>query len=253
MPIDQYLENLDEDKVRRKFKRKKWKSIECHVEDPENYILLEGRKYGNYAYPDILISTRLKYFGQNWIDAHKKLKQEDSFMLTIRQFADFLKLLKLGIAYNGLGNKLEGYELDRIQDQVLIPEQREWLDASFTITRNKVSYMTLNNKIDPSDNLIPIFSQRLSENIRRSLRSVDFEQWIRSKNKVGLPVKKQRGDLYVHALRNNSVSYFSVFQYVVSNKSTKPIGYVLGNCDKSFSNPNLGVRSAKNIQWQYSL
>ncbi|MBS3146301.1 hypothetical protein J4471_01240 [Candidatus Woesearchaeota archaeon] len=253
MPIDDLLANLDVDKVRLKIKKNKWKSIECDIEDAENYILLEGKKYGNYSYPDMLISTRLKYFGQNWVDAHKKLRQENSFMLTIRQFADFLKLLKLGIAYNGLGNKLGGYDLDRIQDEVLMPEQREWLDASFTITRSKVFYMAFNNKIGPKDNPIPTYDQRLGENILRHQRSIDFDKWLNTKNKLGLPIKKQKGDLYFNRPSNNSVTYFGVFQYAVPRKPSNPIGYVLGNCDMSFSYPNLGVRSAKNIQWQYSL
>jgi len=66
-----------------------------------SYILLPENEY----HGNLLVSKERKYFRKNWYEAHKELNKEDSHMLTIRQFVDFLNLLKSGNAYDENKNK----------------------------------------------------------------------------------------------------------------------------------------------------
>src|SRR3989344_2719244 len=109
------------------------------IPNPESYLILEGKQYGTYSYPDLLVSMhRLGFtdeagrvaqkFGlsvqntaqeQNGIDyignvQHKQaidlVKGLNFIPLTPRLYVDFLKEVRFGIdgmaVYNGLGNKI---------------------------------------------------------------------------------------------------------------------------------------------------
>ncbi|MBS3083085.1 hypothetical protein J4454_04040, partial [Candidatus Pacearchaeota archaeon] len=68
-----------------------------------NYLILEGRAHGSYEYPDTLIAKKRSMQSKKWQEAQDALKAEGKFMPTIRQYADFLNLLKSGNAYDGKG------------------------------------------------------------------------------------------------------------------------------------------------------
>src|SRR3990167_8791027 len=106
------------------------KPIPSNIQNPNSYLILPGRKHGNYEYPDLLVSTARTHQGENWSQACESLKQEDSFMLTIRQYVDFLNTLKSGNAYDGAGKKADKKALDGILDDILTirdPWRGEWL------------------------------------------------------------------------------------------------------------------------------
>ena len=71
------------------------------VSDPERDIILPGKTHGTYSYPDLLVGMERAHLGTNWGEAHAALHQEGAFMLTVRQYVDFLGLLKSGNVYNG--------------------------------------------------------------------------------------------------------------------------------------------------------
>ncbi len=56
--------------------------------------------------------------GKNWKDSHSALNQEGAFMPTIRQFVDFLNLLRSGKAYDGRGKLVDKSKLDGILDEI---------------------------------------------------------------------------------------------------------------------------------------
>ena len=57
--------------------------------DAEKYLILPAAQHGSYSYPDLLVSTERTHLNKNWDNAHKALRDDNSYMLTIKQFADF--------------------------------------------------------------------------------------------------------------------------------------------------------------------
>src|SRR3989344_2629032 len=72
-----------------------------NINDPQNYLILEGRSHGKYSYPDLLVSTERIHQNKDMAQTWESLRKEDSFMLTIRQYVDFLNMIRVGEAYNG--------------------------------------------------------------------------------------------------------------------------------------------------------
>ncbi|MDO8564194.1 MAG: hypothetical protein Q7R87_04245 [Nanoarchaeota archaeon] len=111
-----------------------------NVNNPGDYIILEGKVHDAYTYPDLLVAMNTRHQGTNWRDAHVALDKEGAFMLGIRQFVDFLTLLKSGNAYDGLGKKLSTARLKTIYEDIVAvrdPWRSEWLDADFKVLGKK--------------------------------------------------------------------------------------------------------------------
>ncbi len=111
------------------------------IASPQEYLILEARTHGSYAYPDLLVAKSLSHYGKNWQQCSEALHAEGFEMLTLRQFVDFLNLLKSGRAFDGKGNKVSSSELEIILKE--ITEQRdpwraEWLDAQFEEKKGKL-------------------------------------------------------------------------------------------------------------------
>src|SRR3989338_788157 len=77
------------------------------VEEPGGYIILPGRKHGSYDYPDLLVPTDRSHKGKNWHQTQESLYLDGAYMITPRQFVDFINLLRSGNVYDGLGVKLD--------------------------------------------------------------------------------------------------------------------------------------------------
>ena len=113
--------------------------LSANIQDPESYVILEGKQHGSYSYPDILVSTGKDYHSQDWNQTQQTLHNNNEFMLTIRQFADFLKLLKSDKVYDGKGKQLPKQQLDQILNEILevrSPWRSEWLDTDFKLISN---------------------------------------------------------------------------------------------------------------------
>ena len=76
------------------------------IPNPAEYVLLESKTHGTYTYPDLYVSMGKKHHNANWFDAHGLLAKEQASMLTIRQFVDFITLLKTGNAFDSAGAKV---------------------------------------------------------------------------------------------------------------------------------------------------
>ena len=130
MPIDDYLGNLKGHRyIKQKItpKREKYPPITSLTK-----IFLEGKQYKNYNYPDLLISTTYLP-AQNWDYAHELLDDLDSFMLTPRQFIDYLKLLKSGNACDQYKRKLNPKFLIYKFNNIINTDKLIWLDTEFRI------------------------------------------------------------------------------------------------------------------------
>src|SRR3989338_7909215 len=105
-----------------------------NIRNAENYVILPGKAHGSYSYPNLVVAVEKTYLNSNWNQTHEALHRENAFMLSIRQYIDFLQMLKSGTVYNGRGTKLASGKVDEILDEILTkrkPWGGEWLDAYF--------------------------------------------------------------------------------------------------------------------------
>ena len=211
------------------------------VDKPESYIILPGKIYNNYSYPDLLVSKERSYHNNDWHQSHELLSKDNSFMLTIRQFVDFLNLLKSGKAYNGKGDKINNKELDDLFDEiteVMSPGRAEWLDADFKVINDNLhinyEHRFINNTLTPRY-LEPLESCLMED----KTPGIDIKSWLKNANKQGLPLKKTPdGKLYYRCPMsdNKSVAWF----YADSDGA-----YLYCGRDPQGSNSALGVRRTK--------
>ncbi|MBS3146160.1 hypothetical protein J4471_00505 [Candidatus Woesearchaeota archaeon] len=235
MPIDQYFDKLEgvrtSDKIR----------FTSKSANDKGYIFLEGKSHGSYSYRDLLISCEKSHFGLNWFNAHHALHRENSFMLNIRQYVDFLSLLKIGRGFDGNGQRIDesillkmAYDILEIKD----PWQGEWLDADFKVNPTDKSliinydHRTFNNKLQPAHFIL--LEDYLSDNKNPG---IDLEQWIDTLTRHGLPPSNiKSGNLWYFAPINNSVAVF------FANSGRAGL-----DCNRgaTYRSPGLGVRRVK--------
>ena len=171
--------------------------------DRSEYIYLPNRK--------ILVAKETSLHGKNWYDAHEEAHKQKARMLNLREFADFLLLLKSGKAEDELGNKILKSELKEIYKK--ITEVRniyrgEWLDAQFE-DKNGTMYINYNHRTK-SKKLEPLNSESLESCLMNDQTpGIDLEDWLSRANKQGLPViSTKKGDLYYWHPRENAVAGF---------------------------------------------
>ena len=210
-----------------------------NIKNPENYIILDGRKHGSYEYSDMLVSKNKTHFDKDWTEQHKLLYQEQAQMLSIRQFADFLSLLKSGKAFDGRGNKVDSKELKSILEDIIVvkdPYRAEYLDADFKVI-NKVLYInyehTLKNGI-----FTPKYSEPLADCLTKDkLPGIDLNDWLANANYQGLPVKKVKsGELYYWSPVEGRVAGFD---------ANSGRAFLYCDRDPSVTYSSLGVRPSR--------
>ena len=205
----------------------------------ESSIILPGKEYSNYSYPDLLVSMNRTYYkaGKDWYDSHKQLQSKDNFMLTIRQFVDFINLLKSGKVYNGLGKEINQRRIDSILEDILTQREflrAEWNDVKFKLV-NGVLHIQYNHR-HVNGQLQPQNSEPLEEYLMQ-YRRISLDHWLSNANSQGLPVPNtNNGSLYYWHPGDNSVAMFGSY----SNGADLNCGR-----DPGVSFPALGVRRAR--------
>ncbi|MDP1695976.1 MAG: hypothetical protein Q8L29_03620 [archaeon] len=213
--------------------------------DPQNYIILPGATHGKYNYPDTLVSMERRHFNKDWISAHAALYSDDEYMLTIRQFADFLALLKTGKAFDGAGSQVDPQRIEGILDEILTvrnPWRSEWLDAKF---ENKGGILGLGSKLHINydhrflSGVNSGLSHQYSEEVDCLMtdKQIDISDWLNNANEHGLPTKNTSGgQIYYYYPRNGRVAWFLAYS-----------GWAYLDCDRdpTYSDTSLGVRPAR--------
>ena len=213
------------------------------IQNPEKYLILKGRTHSKYSYPDIGVAVERTHHDKDWYQAHEALHHEGSFMLTIRQFVDFLSLLKSGKAYYASGDKAGTQTLNSILDEILAvrePWRLEWLDADFKVINNTL-HINYNHKLT-NNQLQPQYSEPLEDCLTQNkLPGIGLNYWLRNATSQGLPpVKTPNGDLWYWApASNNSVAGF------VSDAGA---AWLYCCREPSGSDSSIGVRQAKILQ-----
>jgi len=181
---------------------------------------------------NLYVAKQKTLFNNNWFDAHKGLSQLGLKMLTIREFLDFLELLKQGNVKNGLGNLVSATEVRAIYDDITkqeSPYRAEWLDADFKVQSNQL-YMNYNHTVS-SGNLIPNKTEKLE-----SCLMEDCKIDLSSCNRQGLPTREGNDISYFYPRDdNNSVARFRANSVWV---------YLNCNGGPQFSDSALGVRGS---------
>ena len=187
-----------------------------NINNPHDYIILPGATHGNYSYPEMLVSMERTHNGKNWNDAYAALINEGASMLSIRQFADFLSLLKSGNAFDGNALSIDKVKLDSILDEIYTvrsPWRSEWLDAKFTVTDKTFGIFGGKTFINYDHKLIngQLVAQR-NEELEECLmgdKQIDISDWLVNATSQGLPSKNVNdGNLYYWKPKNGTVAWF---------------------------------------------
>ena len=206
-----------------------------NLSDAGKYLILEGRKHGSYEYPDLLVGMERDYLGKDWNDAHTALNQNNSYMLTIRQFVDFLSLLKSGSAYDGKGNKVDKRKLDSILDEIVTvrnPWRSEWLDAKF-----KNGNIIYHNLVGNPSSLVEVREPLSAYLDKDKTPGINLDNWLKEANQHGLPKKTvDKGKMYYWAPADGAVAGFLA-------DSVRALLYC--GRDPTDTNASLGVRPVR--------
>lgn len=191
----------------------------------KSFVILPGHKHGKYSYPDLLVSIDRRYFSKKWHETHDALNDDGYFMLNLRQFIDFLILLKSGNVQYGDGELVNQSELKKIIDEVTgsrEPWRAEWLDTMIQSKDSDFIILEKNKKIEPLDLCL----------MERGIK-VDISTF----NNQGMPTK-YGDDLYYYCPDRNNTS---VIQFGVNSDK------IMIEADSSpfFYHDSLGVRPTK--------
>ncbi len=214
----------------------------ANIPNPDKYIILPGASYSNYAYPTMLVAMDRTHQGKDWFDCHKLLAKKGDSMLTLRQYADFLRLLKSGNVLDGRAQRLSKSKVEAILDDIIAvrnPARAEWLDADFKV-KNNVLHINHSHNVDNKGNVVPQYSEALLSCIMENKApGIDLEDWISKANSQGLPpVSVKKGSLYYYFPLNDNNS--------VAGFGANSVRAFLGcGRDPSGTDSNLGVRAAR--------
>lgn len=199
--------------------------------DLSKYVLMP--QHGLY------VAKHLSHHGKNWYDAHISLQQDGARMLTIREYIDFLTLLKsdriIVDLFNGLEQRITAEERERIYKNITEkkdPWRSEWLDADFKVVNETLhinyGHHMVNGSLQPT----------ASEPLEKCLMEDGYIDLF-SANRHGLPTRK------------NKKQEFYYFKPLTDNNSVAGFGansdWAYLNCygNPQVSNPALGVRAAR--------
>ena len=161
--------------------------------------------------------------------------------LNLRQFADFLILLKSGKARDGKGKEIHGKELLGIYDEITSVRghfRSERLDARF---EKKDGFLKINyNHSLNGGNLKPGREENLKDFLRKDKSpGINIDDWISSATYQGLPsLQTKEGNLFYWHPRDGMVAWF----LAVSVRA-----YLDCYGGPASSDPVLGVREAYEV------
>ncbi|MDO8516871.1 MAG: hypothetical protein Q7S33_01990 [Nanoarchaeota archaeon] len=285
-PHDFYTQYLEEHSISEILAEGKQRKINTQIinpiqteqiDNPGNWIILEGKTYENYSYPDMLIDpARLAYNSNpefqttpqslratlqntskdslgrdfieniNWESAMKLNLLLGNKNIPQRMFVDFLSLLYEGISnkkvYNASGKILDSKFCEQIYEDITRmrnPWRAEYLDADFKYHNNKL-YIEYEHKLDSNGNLIAGKREELSDWLDKDKNpGINLISLFKTANKHGLPTSKTKsGDLHYYCpYKDNN----SVSGFIASS------GRAILNCfrDRSYINSELGVRACR--------
>jgi len=173
---------------------------------------------GDYSSENIWVPNRLGYL--HWFEQLPLLEHFNSQRLTLRQFKDFISLLKEAKdgrkkLYDGLGSIVDENEINKILD-VLIkkedPWRSEYLDTKFEVKNDKV-ILHEGHYVDNTNLSLPL-EQRIKAKYKKeidkdSILMQDGFTSFKYLNDYGLATKIEGNEVYYSYPSNNAVAGFS--------------------------------------------
>jgi len=260
----------------------------------EKCIILEGRTHGSYSYPDLLVDMERTHLGLGYkkvvdrdVDysnqfsqrnhTRRALRDKEEFMLTLRQFVDFLKLLKSGTnvynnVYNGAGKKLDIKVVNSVLDDILgvrAPYRGEFFDDGFNERRVEpligryaryvvdIDYF----KIDTEGNLYSIQEPLKKCLMKDEEQAIYIDSWMEHATNQGLPHKrakcppKKEGNFWLKNITNHALPEGGIIHYTPPHCGngrkiallTADSNCVELNCSvfHTHRSPHIGVRAVR--------
>ena len=179
---------------------------------PKSSTSTNGVDLANFVYVpehNLYVAKERTHQGSNWYEIHQSLHQENARMITIREFVDFLALLKTGNALDGLEQRLPEDEVERIYKDIAEkkdPYRAEWLDADFKVVDGRLhinyNHRTVNGNLQPQN----------SEPLENCVMENSYIDLIGSANKQGMPTRGSNNQEFYYwkpLEDNNSVARFN--------------------------------------------
>ena len=221
------------------YEKKVFRPDPARIASPEKYIILPGHKHGSYEYDDLIVSMERSHQKKDWYGAHRLLNKDNAFMLNLRQFVDFLSLLKSGNAFDGAGKKIDRNKLEALYNDIVEardPWRGEWLDADFKVINDEL-VINYSHRYK-GKKLVPQKSEPLEACLTDD-KQIQLDYWVNNATRQGLPAKKTpSGSLYYWSpdRDDNSVAGFVAYS-----------GGADLDCNRgpSDSDASLGVRVAR--------
>ncbi|GEM_PF-1461790 len=218
------------------------------VPDPENWVVLPGKDYAGYSYPDLLVSLDLFHFDKSWNNVQEIISKNGFFMLTIRQFLDFFAHLAYPHIKSPPVRDAKGDLLSQKQRASVVEGIRqgrdkirgEFLDAYF-IKQQKVRFQWLikYHTIEKTGQLKEV-TVPLGEETLVDAAYMEFDEWFKSADIRGLPRKgttSSNSPIFYTGLQPDAVAIF---------RANSPTMAVLDcQCTPEVVHSGIGVRLAK--------
>ncbi len=190
------------------------------LKNPDKYIFLPARNHGSFSYSDMFVPMDRTHQSKNWRDAHLALYQEGASMPTIRQFVDFVNLLRSGKVHDGNARAVSKTKIDSILDEILTvknPYRAEWLDADFKVKGKTLGVVGGKLYMNYEHHVVNgVITPKRSEEIQGYLAAdktpgIDLDEWLKNAMPSGLPpanIKDGRLYYWQPDWDNNSVAWF---------------------------------------------
>lgn len=186
-------------------------------EDVET-IILPGKKHGNYSYPDLEVSTELFTTCDMWTGTVgrpgtvEQMKEVAAIMPTLRQFIDYVNLLRSRKVFYGNGKKVDEERIKQIFDEIVNGREKHFgevfdgqfkmknyftkeIQMKYNIIKNDGSLQEIIETLD--DHLGKINESLLARNLRRRFKDdfienwgekrIDAKYWLENATAQGLP------------------------------------------------------------------
>src|SRR3989344_1489815 len=217
--LDRYLARknteTEEPEVKADIKPKRTRKPKLSVTDTgfdlSDYLILDGRNHGTYSYPDLLVEKERSKLGKIWNKTQTELHNEGSYMLTIRQFTDFLTMLQSGKVYDGTGQKLRSQEVTKLLNDIIEvrgPWRSEHLDAKFN--KQDDQFRITYHKIKQDGTLEEVTESLEDCLITDKQPGIDLSSWLTNGTNQGLPKKSTSdGSTWYWSPRDGAVARFN--------------------------------------------
>jgi len=200
-------ENQDAKSKRTRKSKVSTASVGLNLSD---YLILESKTHGTYSYPDLLVAKELNKKGKDWTGTQAELHTENSYMSTIRQFVDFLIMLRSGKVYDGTGSQLRQQEVTKLLNDIIevrSPWRSEHLDVKFNKQDDqfRITYHKINQ-----DGTLEEVTESLEDCLMTDKKpGIDLSSWLTNGTIQGLPKKSTSdGSTWYWSPRDGAVAGF---------------------------------------------